>query len=148
MINGIPCAPTPRNEPVLSYVPGSPERAALRAELNRMATEVIEITPRIGGERIATGQRAEAVIPHNHRHVLAVWHRAGAKDVQRAPVSVNDKPTGAVVGQQPFGGARASGTNDKAGSALNLLRWLSPRTIKETFVPPTDFRYPFMQPGD
>jgi len=61
---------------------------------------------------------------------------------------VNDKPTGAVVGQQPFGGARASGTNDKAGSVLNLLRWVSPRAIKETFVPPTDFRYPFMTPGD
>jgi 1-pyrroline-5-carboxylate dehydrogenase len=61
---------------------------------------------------------------------------------------VNDKPTGAVVGQQPFGGARASGTNDKAGSVLNLLRWVSPRAIKETFVPPTDFRYPFMAPGD
>ncbi|HVL65455.1 MAG TPA: L-glutamate gamma-semialdehyde dehydrogenase [Actinomycetota bacterium] len=57
---------------------------------------------------------------------------------------VNDKPTGAVVGQQPFGGARASGTNDKAGSALNLVRWVSPRTIKETFVPPTDWRYPHM----
>lgn len=57
---------------------------------------------------------------------------------------INDKPTGAVVGQQPFGGARGSGTNDKAGSHLNLLRWVSPRTIKETFVPPTDFRYPFM----
>jgi 1-pyrroline-5-carboxylate dehydrogenase len=57
---------------------------------------------------------------------------------------VNDKPTGAVVGQQPFGGARASGTNDKAGSKLNLLRWASVRTIKETFVPPTDYRYPFM----
>ena len=57
---------------------------------------------------------------------------------------VNDKPTGAVVGQQPFGGGRASGTNDKAGSYLNLIRWVSPRTIKETFVPPTDFRYPFM----
>jgi 1-pyrroline-5-carboxylate dehydrogenase len=57
---------------------------------------------------------------------------------------VNDKPTGAVVGQQPFGGARASGTNDKAGSVLNLLRWVSPRSIKENFVPPTDFRYPFM----
>ncbi|HET7172774.1 MAG TPA: L-glutamate gamma-semialdehyde dehydrogenase [Nocardioidaceae bacterium] len=55
---------------------------------------------------------------------------------------VNDKPTGAVVGQQPFGGARASGTNDKAGSAQNLLRWTSPRSIKETFVPPTDYRYP------
>ncbi len=57
---------------------------------------------------------------------------------------INDKPTGAVVGQQPFGGARASGTNDKAGSAQNLLRWVSPRTIKETFVTPTDYRYPFL----
>jgi 1-pyrroline-5-carboxylate dehydrogenase len=57
---------------------------------------------------------------------------------------VNDKPTGAVVGQQPFGGARASGTNDKAGSMWNLIRWVSPRTIKETFVPATDYRYPFM----
>lgn len=59
---------------------------------------------------------------------------------------INDKPTGAVVGQQPFGGARASGTNDKAGSALNLYRWLSARTIKETYVSPTDYRYPFHQP--
>ncbi|HLY95302.1 MAG TPA: L-glutamate gamma-semialdehyde dehydrogenase [Gaiellaceae bacterium] len=58
---------------------------------------------------------------------------------------VNDKPTGAVVGQQPFGGARASGTNDKAGSMWNLIRWVSPRTIKETFVPPTDYRYPFLE---
>jgi 1-pyrroline-5-carboxylate dehydrogenase len=57
---------------------------------------------------------------------------------------INDKPTGAVVGQQPFGGARASGTNDKAGSQINLMRWLSPRTIKETFIPPRDYRYPFM----
>jgi 1-pyrroline-5-carboxylate dehydrogenase len=57
---------------------------------------------------------------------------------------INDKPSGAVVGQQPFGGARASGTNDKAGSYLNLLRWVSPRTIKETLVTPTDYRYPFM----
>jgi 1-pyrroline-5-carboxylate dehydrogenase len=57
---------------------------------------------------------------------------------------INDKPTGAVVGQQPFGGARASGTNDKAGSMINLLRWVSPRTIKETFVAPTDYRYPFL----
>jgi 1-pyrroline-5-carboxylate dehydrogenase len=57
---------------------------------------------------------------------------------------MNDKPTGAVVGQQPFGGSRQSGTNDKAGSYLNLLRWINPRTIKETFLPPTDFRYPFM----
>jgi 1-pyrroline-5-carboxylate dehydrogenase len=60
---------------------------------------------------------------------------------------VNDKPTGAVVGQQPFGGARASGTNDKAGSMWNLIRWVSPRTIKETFIPPKNYRYPFMD-GD
>jgi 1-pyrroline-5-carboxylate dehydrogenase len=58
---------------------------------------------------------------------------------------INDKPTGAVVGQQPFGGARASGTNDKAGSVLNLIRWVSPRSIKETLTPPKDYRYPFMQ---
>jgi 1-pyrroline-5-carboxylate dehydrogenase len=57
---------------------------------------------------------------------------------------VNDKPTGAVVGQQPFGGARASGTDDKAGSVFNLIRWVSARAIKETFAPPTDHRYPYM----
>jgi 1-pyrroline-5-carboxylate dehydrogenase len=57
---------------------------------------------------------------------------------------INDKPTGAVVGQQPFGGARGSGTNDKAGSMLNLVRWVSPRLIKENFVSPTDYRYPYM----
>lgn len=56
----------------------------------------------------------------------------------------NDKPTGAMVGQQPFGGSRASGKNDKAGSHLNLLRWVSPRTVKETLIPATDFRYPYM----
>ena len=58
---------------------------------------------------------------------------------------INDKPSGAVVGQQPFGGARASGTNDKAGSAQNLLRWVSPRMVKETFVTPTDYRYRFLE---
>jgi 1-pyrroline-5-carboxylate dehydrogenase len=57
---------------------------------------------------------------------------------------INDKPTGAVVGQQPFGGARGSGTNDKAGSKLNLTRWISARTVKENFNPPKDYRYPFM----
>jgi 1-pyrroline-5-carboxylate dehydrogenase len=57
---------------------------------------------------------------------------------------INDKPTGAVVGQQPFGGARASGTNDKAGSLLNMMRWTSPRAVKENFVPPYEYRYPFM----
>jgi 1-pyrroline-5-carboxylate dehydrogenase len=58
---------------------------------------------------------------------------------------INDKPTGAVVGQQPFGGARASGTNDKAGAKMNLLRWVSARSIKETFVPPVDYKYPFLE---
>ena len=57
---------------------------------------------------------------------------------------INDKPSGAMVGQQPFGGSRASGTNDKAGSHLNLLRWVSPRTIKETLMPATDYKYPYM----
>ena len=58
---------------------------------------------------------------------------------------INDKPTGAVVGHQPFGGARASGTNDKAGSFLNLIRWTSPRTIKESFTPPRDIKFPFLE---
>jgi 1-pyrroline-5-carboxylate dehydrogenase len=58
---------------------------------------------------------------------------------------VNDKPTGSIVGQQPFGGSGRSGTNDKAGSFFNLMRWVSPRAIKETFVPATDYRYPFMK---
>jgi 1-pyrroline-5-carboxylate dehydrogenase len=61
---------------------------------------------------------------------------------------INDKPTGAVVGQQPFGGSRASGTNDKAGSMTNVLRWVSARAVKETFVPPTDYRYPFLSSDD
>lgn len=61
---------------------------------------------------------------------------------------INDKPTGAVVGQQPFGGARGSGTNDKAGSMINLYRWLSARTIKETFVPAVDYRYSFLGESD
>ena len=71
----------------------------------------------------------------------------GAKKLVNAAGNfyLNDKPSGAVVGQQPFGGARGSGTNDKAGSMINLLRWVSPRTIKETFVPATDYRYPFLE---
>ncbi|MFD2082014.1 1-pyrroline-5-carboxylate dehydrogenase [Actinopolymorpha cephalotaxi] len=81
--------------------------------------------------------------------VIAQDRRAVATAAERLRYTagnfyVNDKPTGAVVGQQPFGGARASGTNDKAGSVWNLVRWVSPRTIKETFVPPTDFRYPHL----
>lgn len=74
----------------------------------------------------------------------ALAHAAAALRQSAGNLYLNDKPTGAVVGQQPFGGARGSGTNDKAGSAYNLLRWVSPRTVKETFVPPTRVGYPFM----
>ena len=84
MANGIFNVPPPRNEPVLGYTPGSPERKALRTELDRLGGQVVEIAPRIGGRRIATGRTAEAVMPHDHRHVLAVWHKAGASVVQRA----------------------------------------------------------------
>ncbi|WP_106396402.1 L-glutamate gamma-semialdehyde dehydrogenase [Actinocorallia populi] len=78
------------------------------------------------------------------RDRAAIAHATAALRFAAGNFYVNDKPTGAVVGQQPFGGGRASGTNDKAGSAQNLLRWTSTRTIKETFVPPTDHRYPHM----
>ncbi len=80
----------------------------------------------------------------NDRYAIAQAHRE--LGYAAGNFYVNDKPTGAVVGQQPFGGARASGTNDKAGSMWNLIRWVSPRTIKETLVPPTDYRYPFLGP--
>ena len=101
------------------------------------------------GQRVSQGERIGAVgstglaTGRNKARKLeylmadALRHAAGN-------FYVNDKPTGAVVGQQPFGGSRASGTNDKAGSAANLMRWVSTRTIKETFVPPTSFEYPFM----
>ncbi|MBC7901977.1 MAG: L-glutamate gamma-semialdehyde dehydrogenase [Gemmatimonadaceae bacterium] len=83
------------------------------------------------GAIIATDRKAVELATDKLRHSAGNFY-------------INDKPTGAVVGQQPFGGARASGTNDKAGSILNLYRWLSARTIKETFVPPTDYKYPFL----
>jgi 1-pyrroline-5-carboxylate dehydrogenase len=78
------------------------------------------------------------------RDRMALQQALGALRHAAGNVYVNDKPTGAVVGQQPFGGGRASGTNDKAGSPANLQRWISPRTIKEVFVPPTDWRYPYL----
>src|SRR5881409_2898989 len=84
MSNGIFNVPIPRNEPVLAYTPGSPERKALRAALDRMAGQMIEIAPRIGGRRVTTGRTAEVVMPHDHRHVLATWHKAGAPEVQQA----------------------------------------------------------------
>ena len=89
----------------------------------------------------AVSMLASALISNDRKSIIE------AQDVLRYAAGnfyINDKPTGAVVGQQPFGGARGSSTNDKAGSYLNLIRWVSPRTIKETFVPPTEHRYPFL----
>jgi len=83
------------------------------------------------GAVFAQDRRALVEADHALRHAAGNYY-------------INDKPTGAVVGQQPFGGARASGTNDKAGSVLNLVRWVSPRSIKENFNPPKDYKYPFM----
>ncbi|HUR10233.1 MAG TPA: aldehyde dehydrogenase family protein, partial [Flavitalea sp.] len=82
------------------------------------------------GSVIAQDRNAVEVATHRLRHAAGNFY-------------INDKPTGAVVGQQPFGGARASGTNDKAGSMLNLYRWLSARTIKETFYPPVEYPYSY-----
>jgi 1-pyrroline-5-carboxylate dehydrogenase len=104
------------------------------AEWTRILKVVDETSPyALTGSVFATDRRAIVDASKALRHAAGNFY-------------INDKPTGAVVGQQPFGGARASGTNDKAGSMWNLIRWVSPRTIKETFVPPTDYRYPFMQP--
>jgi 1-pyrroline-5-carboxylate dehydrogenase len=104
-------------------------------------------------EWTATLTQLEAVSPYALTGAVFARDRqaiAQAADVLRFAAGnfyVNDKPTGAVVGQQPFGGARSSGTNDKAGSIWNLVRWISPRAIKETTVPPTDHRYPHMAGG-
>jgi 1-pyrroline-5-carboxylate dehydrogenase len=92
-------------------------------------------------ESVADYALTGAVIANDR---AAAAHTADVLRYAAGNFYINDKPTGAVVGQQPFGGARASGTNDKAGSIFNLLRWTSPRSIKETFVPPTDHRYPHM----
>ncbi len=99
-------------------------------------TETLELVDRTGPYAL-TG----AIFARDRR---AVTQADRALRYSAGNYYVNDKPTGAVVGQQPFGGGRASGTNDKAGSVLNLLRWVSARTIKETFAPPKDYRYPFM----
>ncbi|HZC52073.1 MAG TPA: aldehyde dehydrogenase family protein, partial [Mycobacterium sp.] len=98
----------------------------------------------------STITQLEAVSPYALTGAVFATERAAIDEASRmlrfaaGNLYVNDKPTGAVVGQQPFGGGRASGTNDKAGSVWNLLRWVSPRSIKENFVPPTDHRYPHM----
>ena len=120
-------------------------RRALRPDRHRL---------RLSGARVRGDARRSSTAPRRTALTGAVFARdrcgdRGAIDKLEYAAGnfyVNDKPTGAVVGQQPFGGARASGTNDKAGSMWNLIRWVSPRTIKETFVPPTDYRYPFLRP--
>ena len=95
-------------------------------------------------------EQMESVAPYALTGAVIAQDRAAIADAMHrlrfaaGNFYINDKPTGAVVGQQPFGGARASGTNDKAGAAANLMRWTSPRSLKETFAPPTDYRYPYM----
>ncbi|MBI2197213.1 MAG: aldehyde dehydrogenase family protein, partial [Candidatus Rokubacteria bacterium] len=84
MANALVSVPSPRNEPVLSYAPGTPERRALRAQIERMSKEIVEITPRIGGRSVGTGHKADTVMPHSHHHVLGCWHKAGAGEVTRA----------------------------------------------------------------
>jgi 1-pyrroline-5-carboxylate dehydrogenase len=98
--------------------------------------------------RDARHHRQDVAVRAHRGGVLARSRRdpPGASALRNAAGNfyINDKPTGAVVGQQPFGGARGSGTNDKAGSKLNLVRWASARTVKETLAPPRDYKYPFM----
>ena len=96
--------------------------------------------------RASSTRRRRTRSPARSSHAIANAIRQAASALRNAAGNfyINDKPTGAVVGQQPFGGARASGTNDKAGSKLNLVRWVSARTVKETLVPPRDYNYPFM----
>ncbi|MBO0833561.1 MAG: aldehyde dehydrogenase family protein, partial [Actinobacteria bacterium] len=102
------------------------------AEFDAMVAQAADVAPfALTGSIMATDRAAIA------RATDALRYSAGN-------FYINDKPTGAVVGQQPFGGARASGTNDKAGSIFNLIRWVNARAIKETFVPPADYRYPHM----
>jgi 1-pyrroline-5-carboxylate dehydrogenase len=97
-----------------------------------MLAQVADVAPyALTGSVLATDRAAIAQATHALRYSAGNFY-------------INDKPTGAVVGQQPFGGARASGTDDKAGSIFNLIRWVSARAIKELFVPPADYRYPHM----
>lgn len=96
-----------------------------------MASRVIKIPERIGRHSVHTGRMATATMSHNHGYILARWYQCRREE---------------VVSQQPFGGSRTAGTNDKAGSVLNLILWVSPHTIKKTFNPLTHFAYPHMQP--
>jgi 1-pyrroline-5-carboxylate dehydrogenase len=102
------------------------------AEYEQVLAQAADVAPyALTGSILATDRQAIAQASEKLRYSAGNFY-------------VNDKPTGAVVGQQPFGGARASGTDDKAGSVFNLIRWVSARAIKELFVPPTDYRYPHM----
>ena len=129
-----------------------PAHRATCARRSSARSSPLHVYPDDAVERDAAARRSHVAVRADRRGLRA---RPRARSVEATTTLrhaagnfyINDKPTGAVVGQQPFGGARASGTNDKAGSPLNLLRWISPRTIKETFVPPTDYRYPFMGPA-
>jgi 1-pyrroline-5-carboxylate dehydrogenase len=111
---------------------------------------VVTAHPYADGEWTETLETVNRTSPYALTGAIFARDRAAIREARHAlrdaagNFYINDKPTGAVVGQQPFGGARASGTNDKAGSKMNLLRWVSARTIKETFSPPRDFRYPYM----
>jgi len=107
MNNAIYNFSTPENEKVLGYLAGSPERIELEEELHEQSSKEIEIPLIIGGREVRTGDKGKVVMPHNHGHVLATYH--------------------------------------KAGGEFNLVRWTSPRTIKETFVPVIDYKYPYMK---
>jgi 1-pyrroline-5-carboxylate dehydrogenase len=125
----------------------SPDYRTMREEL---FGPILTVYPYPDKEFDATLDICDNTSPYGLTGAIFATDRAAVKTAADRLVNaagnfyVNDKPTGAVVGLQPFGGARGSGTNDKAGSYLNLLRWVSPRTVKETYVPPTDYRYPHM----
>ncbi len=141
--HGASQASLPTNEPVRGYVPGSPERASLTSAIKRMAADEIEMPLLIGGQEVRTRHFVCASIPHDHSRVLGRRALTRASDSLRDAAGnfyFNNKPTRAVAGQQPSEGGRRSRTNDKAGSPWNLLRWVSPRTIKETSAPPSEYR--------
>jgi len=127
---------------------------AARPDYRTMGTElfgpILTVFVYPEGQWKETLALVDATSPYALTGAVFAQDRLAIEEAQRAlrqaagNFYINDKPTGAVVGQQPFGGARKSGTNDKAGSILNLLRWVSPRTLKETFTPPKDYRYPYM----
>jgi 1-pyrroline-5-carboxylate dehydrogenase len=126
---------------------GEPDYRTMRDEL---FGPILTVYPYPDKEFDATLDICDSTSPYGLTGAIFARDRAAVTTASNRLVNaagnfyVNDKPTGAVVGMQPFGGARGSGTNDKAGSYLNLLRWVSPRTVKETLVPPTDYRYPHM----